>query len=253
LDRKIRVGAVSYLNTKPLLYGIEKSSVIDEIDLIIDYPSKIAGMLLRDEIDIGLVPVAVIPELKEYYYCTDYCIGCNGEVGSVCLFSEWPVEKVKRILLDYQSKTSVQLAKILLKKYWKLSLELIDAKEDFRSQIRTDTAALVIGDRALEQRQSTDYIYDLGYAWKDLTGLPFVFAAWLSNKKLNDDFIRRFNTANKFGLQNINSLLSTIEYPIYDLREYYTNRISYHFDEEKRKGLDLFLTYLTKTNDKQVQ
>jgi chorismate dehydratase len=235
------------------LYGIEKSAIIDEIDLIIDYPSKIAAMLLHNEIDIGLVPVAVIPEMKEYYYCTDYCIGCKGEVASVCLFSDWPIDRVKRILLDYQSKTSVQLAKILLKKYWKLSPELIDAKEDFRAQIREDTAALVIGDRALEQRLATVHIYDLGYAWKELTGLPFVFAAWVSNKKLNDDFIKRFNAANKFGLENINALLNTLRYTVYDLRQYYTKRINYHFDEEKRKGLDLFLAYLAQSTNKAVQ
>jgi chorismate dehydratase len=244
LDRKIRVGAVSYLNTKPLLFGIENSPIIGDIELVIDYPARIATMLLEDEIDMGLVPVSIIPEMREYHFCTDYCIGCDGEVASVCLFSERPIVQVKRILLDYQSRTSVQLTKILLKKYWRLSPELIGAKEDFRNRIEGETAALVIGDRALEQRLLSEHIYDLGFAWKELTGLPFVFAAWISNKKLDDKFVQQFNAANKYGLDNINELLNTLKYSVYDLHHYYDKHISYPFDGEKRKGLDLFLSYL---------
>jgi len=246
LDRKIRVGAVSYLNTKPLLYGIEHSAIVDKIDLQIDYPSRIASMLLNDEIDIGLVPVAIIPKLKEYYINTDYCIGSEGAVASVCLFSDVPVGQVKKVLLDYQSRTSVQLAKILLREYWKVNPVLEDAKEDFREHIIGNTAGLVIGDRALEQRKQSKYIYDFGEAWKDLTGLPFVFAAWISNKKIDQDFVEEFNKANKAGLRNLDSLLKEIKYPLFNLYEYYTEHISYFIDYRKRKGLELFLDKLEK-------
>ena len=195
MDRKIRVGAVSYLNTKPLLFGIEHAEVRNKIELKIDYPSRIAAMLLNDEIDIGLVPVAIIPKLEEYYLNTDYCIGSDGAVASVCLFSEVPIHKVEKVLLDYQSRTSVQLAKILLKEYWKVDPVAEDAKEDFREHIYGTTAGLVIGDRALEQRKKSAYIYDLGEAWKNFTDLPFVFAAWISNKNLDKNFIKEFNEA----------------------------------------------------------
>ncbi len=234
---------MSYLNTKPLLYGIQHSPVVDKIELKIDYPSRIASMLLNDEIDIGLVPVAIIPKLKEHYINTDYCIGSDGAVASVCLFSEKPIEQIEKVLLDYQSRTSVQLAKILLKEYWKINPLFEDAKEDFREHIEGSTAGLVIGDRALEQRKTSKYIYDLGEAWKDFTKLPFVFAAWVSNKKIDKNFIEEFNEANKNGLQNLNALLKNIEYKNFDLREYYTRHISYQLDVEKRKGLDLFLKY----------
>ena len=89
----------------------------DEVDLVVAYPSKIATMLANDEIDVGLVPVAIIPKLKEHYIISDYCIGSDGEVGSVCLFSEVPLEKIENVLLDYQSMTSVELLKILIKQY----------------------------------------------------------------------------------------------------------------------------------------
>jgi len=87
LDRKIRIGAVSYLNTKPLIYGLSRHPVAAEIELIVDYPAHIARMLMQGQIDVGLVPVAIIPELEESHIITDYCIGCNGAVDSVSLFS----------------------------------------------------------------------------------------------------------------------------------------------------------------------
>src|SRR5688500_8622220 len=110
---KIKVGIVNYLNTKPLLYGIERSPVLEEIELIKDYPSNIASALLKNEIDVGLVPVAIIPRLKYYELITDYCISCDGPVASVCLFSDVPLAEVETVLLDYQSRTSVELARIL--------------------------------------------------------------------------------------------------------------------------------------------
>ena len=116
LDKRIRVGAVSYLNTKPLLYGIRRSELINRIELIEEYPSRIAAMLLNDEIDVGLVPVAIIPKLAESHIITNYCIGAEGEVASVALFSEVPIQQVTTVLLDYQSRTSVNLARILEKR-----------------------------------------------------------------------------------------------------------------------------------------
>lgn len=236
---------MSYLNTKPLVYGFEQGVMKDEIELQYEYPSRIAAMLLNDQIDVGLVPVAIIPKLKECHIITDFCIGADGAVASVCLFSEVPLENVEKVLLDYQSRTSVELAKLLIKNYWKLNPELVDGKEDFRENIKGTTAGLVIGDRAFEQRKISPYIYDLGEAWKNFTGLPFVFAAWVSNKKLPASFVDAFNKANAIGLNNLNLLLRDISSPFFDLREYYTKCIRYHLDEHKLKGLDLFLQNLS--------
>jgi chorismate dehydratase len=244
LDRKIRVGAVSYLNTKPLLYGIERAPIRNDIELIIDYPARIAAMLLNDEIDMGLVPVAVIPKMEEYYLNGDYCIACDGAVASVCLFSETPIEKVKRVLLDYQSRSSVQLVRILLKEYWQISPELVDADEDFRRHIKGTTAGVVIGDRALEQRRISPYVYDLGEGWKALTGLPFVFAAWISNKPLPPAFIKSFDLANKQGLDRLDEVVKENPFPAFDLHEYFTRHLDYRLDQTKRKGLEKFLQYL---------
>jgi len=246
LDREIRVGAVSYLNTKPLLYGIQHSAIMDSIRLTIDYPAKIASLLLNGSIDIGLVPVSIIPQMKGYHVNTDYCIGSDGPVASVCLFSEVPVDKVERVLLDYQSRTSVELARILLREYWRVSPELVEAKTDFREQIKGTTAAVVIGDRALEQRRISSHSYDLGEAWKLHTGLPFVFAAWISNKKLDDSFAKQFNEANRFGLDNLPLVIAALTPAVFDLNTYYTRYISYSLDEAKKQGLELFIQKLQK-------
>jgi chorismate dehydratase len=243
--KKIKVAAVSYLNTKPLLYGIRHHRVMEQIELVEDYPSKIAQMLIDDEADIGLIPVAAIPCLKEHYITTDFCIGAEGPVASVAIFSEVPMEQVTSVYLDYQSRTSVNLARILLKEYWKKDVKFINASgEDFRNEIKGPTAGVMIGDRALEQRSRSKYSYDLAEAWKDFTGLPFVFAAWIANKKLPEDFVVAFNEANALGIRHISDVILENRFAVFDLDKYYRECISYELTEGKREGMKVFLEKL---------
>lgn len=216
----------------------------EDVDLVIDYPSKIASMLLEDKIDVGLVPVAIIPEIKEHYIISDYCIGSVSEVASVALFSEVPLNEIETVLLDYQSRTSVALLKILIKEYWKINVVYKNTSGDYQSKISGTTAGLIIGDRALVQRKISPYIFDLGAEWKRFTGLPFVFAAWVSNKKLDETFIKDFNEANKFGLDNLDKVVEKNHFAAFDLRHYYKDCISFDLDEIKKKGLQLFLKLL---------
>jgi chorismate dehydratase len=240
--KKIKVGAVSYLNTKPLLYGIERSDeLMQQIELVTDYPSKIAKQLLDGDIDVGLVPVAIIPQMQEHYIISDYCIGAESNVASVCLFSEVELNEIEKILLDYQSRTSVALCKVLLKNHWKKNIVLEDAKQNFTEEIKEKVAGVLIGDRALQQRRKSKYIYDLAGEWKAMTALPFVFAAWISNKKLPEEFIKLFNQKNGEGVNNINAVLKKNECSYYDLQMYYTKNISYMLTAEKLKGMNLFL------------
>lgn len=244
LDRKIRVGIVNYLNTKPLLYGLQHSAVINNIVLVQDYPSAIAKQLQEDTIDMGLVPVAVVPRLSNPNVVSNYCIGCDGPVASVCLFSEVPIAQVKTVLLDYQSRTSVELAKLLLREHWKMEPELVYTRADYQSDIQGSTAGLVIGDRALAQRKVSPFIYDLGEAWKVHTGKPFVFAAWIANKELDAGFVEAFDEANALGLGNIENVLAEVSHPSFDMEEYFTRYIQYKLDDAKREGMQLFLEKL---------
>ena len=246
VQKKVRVGAVSYLNTKPLIYGFEHGIMKEELDLIIDYPSKIAAMLLKDEIDLGLIPVAVIPEMKEHYIISNYCIGSEGEVASVCLFSEVPLYDIETILLDYQSRTSVALLKVLIKEHWKINVAFENTSGDYESKISGTTAGLIIGDRALMQRKKSRFIFDLGEEWKNFTGLPFVFAAWVSNKKLDGCFINDFNKANESGLNNLETVVKENPFEVFDLHSYYKECISFNLNDNKKKGLELFLKKIGK-------
>ena len=247
MAHKIKVGAVSYLNTKPLIYGFEQGMMADEIDLVIDYPANVAKLLVENKIDIGLIPVAAIPLLREHYIISDYCIGCDGEVASVCLFSQVPIHEIETILLDYQSKTSVALLQLLLKEHWKIEPTLIESSADYEKDIKGTTAGLVIGDRAFKQRLISPYIYDLGLAWKEVTGLPFVFAAWVSNKEVDADFVEQFNRANKYGLERLEEVVEKNTSPHFDLRSYYTKNIEFELSLLKLKSVKLFIEKISKS------
>ena len=173
MQKKIRVGAVSYLNTKPLIYGFQNGMMSDKIELMLDYPARLATALQKKEIDIALLPVAAINRIPEAEVISDYCIGATGEVASVCLFSEVPIEEVQSIYLDYQSKTSVALTKILLREFWKTRPMLLEADENYIDNIQGKTAGLIIGDRALTLYNHFTYRYDLAAIWHAHTQRPF--------------------------------------------------------------------------------
>jgi chorismate dehydratase len=239
---KIRVGIVNYLNTRPLIYGLQKPPISDRIILVGDYPARVAEMLLKGEIDVGLVPVAVIPQLPTAHIIGNYCIGTEGEIASVALFSDVPMQEIKKVYLDYQSKTSVALLKYLMKESWGIYPEIVEAKgEDYRKEIKGTTAGLVIGDRAFEQRKISNFIYDLGSEWRAITGLPFVFAAWVSTSRVPDHFVAMFNAANAEGLNHVDEIVLNASFDLFDLKKYYNVHLSYQLDEQKRKGLNLFL------------
>lgn len=231
------------------MFGVRRSGLMDKVEVTEDFPANIASMLLNDQIDVGLVPVAIIPRLKEAHIITDYCIGAVGEVSSVGIFSQVPIEQIETLILDYQSRTSVNLARILIKEYWEKEVIIEKATADYQHRIKGTTAAVVIGDRALAQHQYSQYYYDLSLAWQRHTGLPFVFAAWVSNKVLNDDFVDAFNRANAYGISHLDEVVKDIEFPHYDLKKYYATNISYHLDAEKMAGLQLFLQKLSELPD----
>jgi len=240
----LKISAVSYLNTIPFVHGLKQSELIKTIDLQLDYPSICADKLISGAVDLALVPVVVIPKLKQPYIFSDYCIGANGAVDTVCLYSDVPIDKIESIGLDYQSRTSVALLKFLLKEYWQLNPELKKSDVGFEDNIKGKHAALVIGDRAFTLNSKHKFIYDLSAIWKEMTNLPFVFAAWVSNNRLPQDFINAFNKALEKGLSNIDKALAfegdsypNCENPV----DYLNNKISYSLDSEKQKGMELFL------------
>lgn len=240
---KINVTAVSYLNTKPLLYGLLHHPIADSINLQLNIPAVCAEKLKSGEADLGLIPVAAIHEVPNASIVSDYCIGTPGEVKTVAIFGHCPIEEMECIYLDYHSRTSVELTKILLREYWQSTAKVIPAQPGFENKINGKVGGLIIGDRAIEAIDNFPYMYDLGIAWKQHTQLPFVFAAWVSNKSLPTNFIQQFNEALSQGIKKIPQLIYLLPSPTtqFDLEEYLSSQINYHLDSPKQKALQRFL------------
>jgi chorismate dehydratase len=245
LERKIRIGAVSYLNTKPLLYGLQNGPIKDQIDLTLDYPSNLVKALKNNQIDVGLLPVAALADIDDYQIVSDHCIATEGEVASVCIFSEVPLEEIETVFLDYQSRTSVMLCKILFEKHWKKSVQFIDANDDsYIEKIKGNVAGLVIGDRALRIRHRFNFIYDLGSGWKEMTGLPFVFAVWVGKTQIKEEFITLFEEANQMGLSQINLIIDQNNLSYYPMDLYFRTNISYLLTKDMRVSMKRYLSFL---------
>ncbi|MBI5541916.1 MAG: menaquinone biosynthesis protein [Bacteroidia bacterium] len=243
----VRISAVSYLNTLPFIHGIENSGFLKPEDYILkrEMPSNCALTLEKNEADLVLVPVAAIAGIKDINIISNYCIGANRNVLSVLLYSQNPISDIENIYLDYQSRTSVTLVKVLAKNLWKKEFNWLEAEPGYENKINRQTGGVIIGDRALELLDSFKYKIDLATAWNDLTGLPFVFACWVSKSKLDDNFIKKFNNSLEWGINNINQInpnnpnLSN-EF----IRNYFKNNIDYHFDDKKISGMNLFFKYI---------
>ncbi|RYY34390.1 MAG: radical SAM protein [Sphingobacteriaceae bacterium] len=245
--KKIRISAVSYTNTKPFIYGLEHSGILDKIDLSLDIPADCAQKLIDDKADIGLIPVAATLNLPEWHIVADYCIGANGAVNSVFIFSNTEVHNIKKVQIDPQSRTSNNLAKVLLKNYWKITPEFITGADDYSLSTDDDTAFVQIGDRTFGKKDNYPYAYDLAEEWKKFTGLPFVFAAWIANKPIPQEFINEFNQALKLGLDNREALFSELpQRPDFDIHDYLLNKIDFNLTNEKKQALYLFLDYIGK-------
>ena len=243
MERKIRIGAVSYLNTKPLLYGLQHGPIRDDIELTLDYPSNLVKALKNDQIDIGLLPVAALLDISDYQIVSNYCIGTEGEVASVCVFSELPLGEIDTVLLDYQSRTSVMLCRILFAKHLKKTVQFINAEDEtYIDKIKGNVAGLVIGDRALQIRDRFKYIYDLGLGWKEMTGLPFVFAVWVAvhqpSRTISDEVLDFC----ALGLNNLDKVIAENPYPYYDLGRYYRENISFRISPAMKQSIDLYLS-----------
>jgi chorismate dehydratase len=243
---KYKVSLISYLNSRPFLFGLENSPVKDEIDLKLDIPSKTAFKMAANLIDIGLVPVGSLSELDNYHIIGDYCIGADGPVRTVILASEVPLDRIQTILMDYQSRSSVLLTRVLSQFYWKKEFIWENTTDHYESEsISGTTAGIVIGDRVFGVEKKYPYIVDLSSEWKNFTGLPFVFAVWATRKELPSGFLQRFNEAVAFGVKSVPEVekIEQQKFPEVDISEYFTRNISYRFDSRKKEGMFLFLEY----------
>ncbi|TSJ39180.1 menaquinone biosynthesis protein [Mucilaginibacter corticis] len=243
--KKIKISAVSYTNTKPFLYGIQHTDVINKIDLSLDIPSDCAQKLIDDKVDIGLIPVAATLNLPHWEIVGSHCIGAAGAVNSVFIFSNCDIKDVTHLQLDPESRSSNNLAKVLLKNFWKIHPELITNAPDYADTTETTTAFVQIGDRTFGKKEKYPFVYDLSEEWQRFTGLPFVFAAWIANKPIPADFAAEFDQSLKFGLDHRAELLKELpKRPDFDMEDYLMHKLDFDLTEDKRKALHLFLDYI---------
>jgi chorismate dehydratase len=249
--KKITLSAVSYLNTVPFIGGIRDFPFSCDVEMILDVPSECARKVIDGEVDLGLVPVAVIPEVRNGEIISDHCIGSDGPVRSVVLAGDVDINSMKRVYLDPESRTSVNLVRILAGEHWGIDPEWVDAYPGFEDRIGDGEGAVIIGDKALRKCSKFRYVYDLSESWNEMTGMPFVFAVWLANKKLPDSFKEEFNKALKMGVDSIDGISSDelIEGSGVRLKDYLRDNISYEFDGLKKKSLGVFLKKLEDYRD----
>lgn len=236
---KIKISAVAYTNTKAFIYGIEHSAVKEQIELSLDIPSDCAAKVIDGTVDLGLIPVAAIPQVPNANIISDYCIGSVGAVNSVFIFSHVPAKEIKSLKLDSHSRTSNNLARVLLKFHFKQEVNITTDPE-----AETD-AIVLIGDRTFGKKGDYPFVYDMGEEWMNFTGLPFVYAAWVANKEIPQDFITEFNTALKLGLDSRAEVLQALPVnPVFDLEDYLMHKLDFELTANKRKALNLFLSYI---------
>jgi chorismate dehydratase len=241
---KYKVSLISYLNSRPFLYGLEKSSLTDEVEICLEFPSRTAVKIGSNQADIGLIPVGALVDLPDYQIVSDYCIGAGGPVRTVVLASEVPLKKIGTILLDYQSLSSVLLVQVLARFFWKKEVKWKNTRDNFENKsISGNTAGIVIGDRVFHVEKKYPYIYDLSSEWMNYTGFPFVFAVWVTRKTLSPLFLEKFNKAIAYGVENIPDVEKAVQanYPGIDIDEYFTKNISYVYDDRKKAGMNYFL------------
>lgn len=237
----IKISAVSYTNTKPFIDGITRSDILHKIDLSLDIPSDCAAKVITEQVDIGLMPVGVLPLVPNGHIIGNFCIGSVGAVNSVFIFSHVPANEIKTIRLDSHSRTSNLLAQVLLKFYWKQ--EVIPTTDP---EVDAD-AIVLIGDRTFGKAQDHLYAYDMGQAWMDFTGLPFTYAAWIANKPIPEDFVAEFDEALKLGVEGIKALLPTLPaYDHFDMEDYLLHKLDFSLTDDKRKAIELFLSYIAR-------
>lgn len=240
---KTKFATVKYANSLPFQYGLELFSQEKDLEWMVDTPSGCSDLFKNNEVDIALLPVGAVAEWDNLYLASDYCIGCDGSVGTVVLLSDYPKDEIKQIVFDPSSKTSNLLVQIIVRDYWKrFGIKFVQMEE---MDDELPAAYVFIGDEVFEKANQYKFKIDLGEQWKEWTGLPFVFAVWVSKKKLSDEFKMGLDRCFSEGIKLIPALIKQQQqFDENQLKYYFEHQISFHLDDKKMEAIDRFLSYL---------
>ena len=255
---RLRISAISYLNTAPLMWDFEHGSAGDDFDVSYTLPSQCAIQLEQGLADIGIIPVAAYASIADLLILSGVAIASRQSVRSILLVSKVSIEKIRSVAMDSSSMTSVALLRVLFAKSWRKNVPqptFENVNPDIEKMLSHHDAALLIGDPALQVDRSRYQTYDLAEEWIRLTGKPFVFAFWAVRKEaLNDlgsaiQLASIFQTSRDHGLQteNLEQIVKQwaprIGIGEADVRKYLTENIHYFLDPESIAGMQLFFRY----------
>jgi chorismate dehydratase len=243
-QKKTRLGAVRYLNTKPLIYRL--SALAPQAELVLDLPSRLAEGLANGTLDVALIPSIEFFSDPEYQIVSDACIACRGPVMSVKLFSRVPMDEVRTLALDEGSRTSIALTRVLLNERFGLRPRLQPLAIGATVAETDSDAVLVIGDRAMHSPGgSFAEVWDLGDEWCRWSGLPFVFAMWVARPGFAaGELAAALSTARDLGLANLDSIAASEAAPLGLSRpqcvSYLRDNLYFRLGDRERRGLARF-------------
>lgn len=238
-----RLGVVSYLNSRPLVYGLEADS---RLAVRFEVPSRLSRLMEQGDIDVALLPVIdLVASPQERRIIGDGCIGCNGETLTVRIFSDLKAENIRRLHVDGDSHTSIALARVLWGRRFDVDLDMVPWAGE-GPELGCE-AVLLIGDKVVTRRPAFfDREIDLGLEWKRWTGLPFVFAVWAAAVDMSlGDLPERLNRARDAGTAHCDAIAEAcapvMHWPVETARRYLKHRLNFTLTPRHREGLNRFL------------
>ena len=243
----IRVGAVEYLNARPLVHGLDTRT--DLFKLRFEVPSKCASLLYDKSVDVGLIPSIEYLCDSDYRIVPDIAVVSEGPVASVALFTERPIMSIRSIAVDSSSRTAVALLRILCAQLFDLEAKFVTMHPDLPAMLKRCDAALLIGDTALYTEHETRSLekIDLGDEWEAMTGLPFVWSFWVGRSdSVQAEHIKAFGAARDSGLQALDAIAEQYALEGDDdkqvgiARAYLRDNVQYVLDARGRIGLKKF-------------
>lgn len=242
--RPMRVGAVSYLNTKPLVHGLEQS--LTDAELVYHLPSHLADALADEQLDVALVPSIELARHPEWTIVSDACIACRGPVMSVKLLFRVPPTEVRSLVLDEGSRTSVVLAQVLLREIYGIEPCLSSLPIGANPDDVTADALLIIGDRAIYAKEE-NYVeaWDLGDRWCRWAELPFVFAMWVARPGVETQRIgEHLSLARNLGCRHLKQIAQQhapqMSLPLPLVEEYLSRNLYFYLGPDELQGLTLY-------------
>lgn len=239
-QRTLRVRSVSYLNAKPLIYGLER---LAHLQMRLDVPSGLLDDLRFGRCDVALLPVIDYQKDNSLKMVPSGGIGSDGATLTVRIFSPKPIEEIEVLACDVDSHTSTALAQVILAESYGLRPKILDLKGDFRAG---DGAILLIGDKVVcEEPPKMPFQLDLGEAWKKLTGLPFVFAIWTARGGVDlGDLPERLEKAKELGMGQIDAIVAQYAvprgWPAELARHYLTHHLQFDIGPKQLEAIRLF-------------